>query len=488
MSKRWMRFNALLITIVMVCAVFVSCSSNKDDTGNGSIEGNSTAATIAGDQTSQGKSSKYPDLKEHVHVDVWGSGEPGTVAAMEKYFSECLGRKFILKSVPNDTYNEKVNTMLLSGDYPDTIMLDRIPSQFVQYKQSGQIIPLTEYLNKSEKLKYLIEKQSKVLEDLTYSNEIWGIPYDKFSTKNFWIRQDWLDNLGLKRPETTDEFLDVLRKFKDKDPDMNQKDDTIPLVIAQYLNDFCGFFYAFGANYMFAQDSNGNAIDGFSQPQTKDALQYIKNLMDENFLEKEWITTSYSVLRQKTTAGKVGSSVYWGSRYQWFNVNTIPNVPEARWEMIPFLKGPNGDYGVFQDGVGSPYCITTGSKNPDQAFEFLEWLFGTKEGSWLFMFKETYVPAFYYEKPPEECVYDIKDGKIVPTQYTLNMKQQGIYLGSAYSPLLVFSEQFEPIFPDDPVDEWMKKWIEIQPTVDAAIIPIPKSLDMEDDWYASLYE
>ena len=42
------------------------------------------------------------------------------------------------------------------------------------------------------------------------------------------IRQDWLDELGLSMPETQDELVEVLKAFRDQDPNGNGIADEIP--------------------------------------------------------------------------------------------------------------------------------------------------------------------------------------------------------------------------------------------------------------------
>ena len=49
------------------------------------------------------------------------------------------------------------------------------------------------------------------------------------SSQFYWIRQDWLDKLGLEAPTTVDELHDVLTAFKNNDPNGNGQADEIPL-------------------------------------------------------------------------------------------------------------------------------------------------------------------------------------------------------------------------------------------------------------------
>src|SRR5690606_24441558 len=137
-----------------------------------------------------------------------------------------------------------------------------------------------------------MDNYSSVFERYTINGEIYAIPQSKYNLKVIWMRKDWLDNLGLEVPQTTDEFYEVLKAFTYNDPDQNGKDDTIGMVNAKYVHDLLPLFYAFGADYFFKEDENGQIYDGFTQPEMKDALDYIKMLMDEGVLDKEWVTTT----------------------------------------------------------------------------------------------------------------------------------------------------------------------------------------------------
>ena len=47
-------------------------------------------------------------------------------------------------------------------------------------------------------------------------------------SRGWWVRQDWLDKLGLKAPQNVDELYTVLKAFRDRDPNGNGKKDEIP--------------------------------------------------------------------------------------------------------------------------------------------------------------------------------------------------------------------------------------------------------------------
>ena len=46
----------------------------------------------------------------------------------------------------------------------------------------------------------------------------------------WFINMPWLEKLGLDIPKTTDELYAVLKAFKERDPNGNNKPDEIPLI------------------------------------------------------------------------------------------------------------------------------------------------------------------------------------------------------------------------------------------------------------------
>ena len=82
------------------------------------------------------------------------------------------------------------------------------------------------------------------------------------------IRQDWLDNLGLKMPTTIEELKEVARAFTEDDPDGNGQNDTYGLavdgveVLTKSIGTLEGFFECFGLYpgsdaMTFMDDGNG---------------------------------------------------------------------------------------------------------------------------------------------------------------------------------------------------------------------------------------
>lgn len=130
---------------------------------------------------------------------------------------------------------------------------------------------------------------------------IYGIPTlpASFSHSNIgrkiWINTTWLERLGLKYPETTEELYEVLVAFRDKDPNGNGLKDEIPLTGC--INTWWGepqyalmqsFVYTNTDNWMSVE--NGEVVFVANTPEFKEGLAYLKKLYAEGLLDPACFT------------------------------------------------------------------------------------------------------------------------------------------------------------------------------------------------------
>ncbi len=474
LKTKVLRSVSLIVTLIMLLSAMAGCvpSANVPDSTTTASGGTTSADT----SVTTGSKER---LDKILYIDDTWADHPKMVAGFNKFVSEQLGYEFELRPIPTETYIEKINVMLLSGDVPDLLELPDNPYGFCQYYKNGFLVPLNEFFENSSKLDHIDES---IFERYTYNDEWYAMPMQGYDLKVMYLRQDWLDNLGLDFPETTDELYNVLKAFTYNDPDQNGKDDTIGMTLPKYVHDQHPLFYAFDATYFFREDENGKIIDGFTQPQMMDALNYVKKLMDEGLFDNEWVTTTNSMQREKTTSGFAGGVCYWDDRYRWYNVETQKNFPEAEWRMLPYVKGPKGHYGIFEDGIGNPITITSKCKNAEQAFEYIEWRWGTKEGAWVDNHR---VPVDYIDDSvyayEQKLEWAYNNGKPQPSEY---LKEAGNSLIA--KPILLTAEIYEKPFDFGTEPYWADlAYAQIRPELEEAMVVQPY-ISMENEWYAGI--
>lgn len=127
-----------------------------------------------------------------------------------------------------------------------------------------------------------------------------------------WINQQWLDNLGLKMPETIDDLYNVLKQFKTGDPNQNGQNDEIPLSFTNEMYDtlrstllgafghLSGSFEAIGDDIVFAPTTD----------EYKEYVKFMHKLWSEGLIDQESFSQTSQQQNAKGVAGKLGMFAY----------------------------------------------------------------------------------------------------------------------------------------------------------------------------------
>src|SRR5690606_31474844 len=102
------------------------------------------------------------------------------------------------------------------------------------YSANGQIIPLDGMIEAgyAPNLSRLMEEDEGIRKAITSADgHIYSLPNISEADgriSSSWINQKWLDHLGLDMPATVEEFYEVLKAFKERDPNQNGLADEVP--------------------------------------------------------------------------------------------------------------------------------------------------------------------------------------------------------------------------------------------------------------------
>ena len=184
---------------------------------------------------------QYPIVKKPMTIKMFAP-QLASIENMEtntftKYVQDKTNIQIKWDLVPDKALNDRKQLMLASGDYPEVILHGSLTKdEQMKYGKQGVFIPLNDLIDK------YAPNFKKAMVDLPYlkssisapDGNIYALPqinecYHCNYAQKLWINQSWLDKLGLKMPTTTDEFHEVLKAFKEKDPNGNGKRDEIPL-------------------------------------------------------------------------------------------------------------------------------------------------------------------------------------------------------------------------------------------------------------------
>ena len=298
------------------------------------------------------------------------------------YMTGVMAKTTVSKS--NSDLTQAFNLMLASGEIPD-LVFTQDELQFMKYGMDGAFVPLNKHFDKMPNFKKFLEENPTVKKNLTaVDGNIYYLPFcpGGKTAQGWFVREDWMEKLGLKNPTNAEELYDVLTAFKTQDPNGNGKADEIPFFGATTtIADFFPLWDARQSWYL----KDGSIGFGPLDPEYKTALQNIIKWYNEGLLDKE-IVTSKSSPRDRVLTENIG-----GMTCDWFastsRVNdTIKDIPGFKF--TPFA--PPKDIILGQRAANSNYGwgIYSGTKYLDIAVKYLDFWFSEKGSNLINFGKE----------------------------------------------------------------------------------------------------
>jgi putative aldouronate transport system substrate-binding protein len=390
---------------IALSLVLAGCSGGKSDstiTSNDSTKGSAKEA----DSSNKGSGGieltppgTFPIVKgDPVEITVLVKGdariENFQTNAFTKWYEQLTNVKVKFEVAPQDSASETLNLRLASGDYPDIIMNMGVSrTQEMIYGQQGVFLALNDLIKKQGYyINQMFDEKPEYKEVITAPDgNIYAIPevnecYHCSLSVKLWIYKPWLEKLDLKMPQTIEEFHQVLKAFKEKDPNGNGKQDEIP---------FAGTTKSWNSNVeWFVMNSfvntppslmyldNGKIQLSYMQPGWKQGLKYLHSLYKDGLIAVESFTQDGQQLQQ--LGENPDNPILGAFTGGWFGVGTEFRGPSGRWKdytSVPPLEGPNGRL-----AVSFPYQILTGklvitnkAKYPEVAMRWADGFFDQKE-------------------------------------------------------------------------------------------------------------
>ena len=338
--------------------------------------------------------SKYP---ETVTVHLGGSLNPNAKLpegmsyennSYLDFLSEDLNIKVVYDWIASSSdFDEKMNLCIGSGTIPELMNVNA--TQYRALLKYDMIQPLDQYFDDyaSDALKGYVESGGEELKKCISNDkgEMMAIPALNITAggiNEMWIRQDWLDNLGLEVPRTWDELAAVAEAFVTQDPDGNGEADTIGILgpgNTDHMNAIGG--NQFGLDPLFSsfqsypqywlQDEDGTVKYGSIQPETRTALEKIQKLYTDKLIDTEMLVRSNC--QEAVLSGKVG--IFFGPWWIGYTVSDATLAGEADWRAYFTPLSEDGKYYTHMPDPTSTYVVVSKScKNPEAAIKIINYL------------------------------------------------------------------------------------------------------------------
>lgn len=291
----------------------------------------------------------------------------------------------------NTDFGQKINLCIASNTLPDAMNVGQ--TQYLAMLKYDQIQPLTAAFEEyaSDRLKQYVHSGGDALMDaISVDGEMYAIPAPNLTASGvntMWIRQDWLDELGLEVPKTVDEVFDVAKKFVEA---KLGGDNTIGIVgpasgdqlIAVGQNRW-GLDPIFGAYESYPeywlQGDDGKVEYGSVQPQTKEALAKLAEMYAAGVIDPEVFVRSDAL--EPVTAGRAG--IFFGPWWCGYTVDSVTLDGTQEWAayMAP-LAGDGKFYSPMSDPTTQYVCVRKGYEHPEAAVQIINYLIAYEQ-DWI---------------------------------------------------------------------------------------------------------
>lgn len=281
------------------------------------------------------------------------------------------------------SYADAVSPMLAAGtDLADIVYLPD-KDENMTFIKSGLFVPLDDYIEKyGVNIKKFFEENPEIKASLTADDgHIYYIP-STVVTENYqpslMINEKWLEKLGLEEPKTLDEFVEVLRAFRDND--MNGNGDTTDEIPMSITAGFLPYVFgpAFGLDLVngFYVDDNGAVQYSYSQEAYKEYVTFLNELYEEGLLEIEFASLTRDQIIERCANDLTGAT----SDFSWqMSQSYSAQYPEYD-GTAPIFKGiaplssdTHEGFYIGRDALSGCFGISRDSKNPQLALKFLDY-------------------------------------------------------------------------------------------------------------------
>lgn len=384
--KKSSKLVGILCILALAISVFAGCGKKPE------TKDPSTPSSSAGTEKQEEKKEekKAEEKKKEISIlSITFNGTPAedtepTIDALK----ELTGYDVKIDYLLNSSYEDQLNTRMAAGNLPALVTLTGKTASVISNARAGAFWDITdEYKNYPN----LAEANDIVINNISIDGRVYGMYRSRPLGRNgISYRKDWLENVGMEEPKTTDDLYDMLHAFTYKDPDQNGKDDTYGMTWCKWFGPLDQLNVAFGGHNKWGIGADGKLEPEFVTDAYLESIQFSKKLYDEGLINKDFAameTSDWQTDFKNSKSGVYIDVIDQGNRFQ--NYFRDEKGIEGNVWVAPMVEGPRGKKVYPTSGHAGFVAISkNGAKTEEDmrdALQFLD-ILNTEEGQNLLNF------------------------------------------------------------------------------------------------------
>ena len=190
--------------------------------------------------------------------------------------------------------------------------------------------------------------------------------------------QVWLDKAGKKAPENLDDFVELLRYFRDNDMNGNgDKSDEIPMSVTSEFFPYM-FGPAFGLDLVsgFQADENGTVTYAYADEENyKKYLEFLNGLYEEGLLEADYASLDRDKVIDRISKDETGVAYDYSWAMSMMYSNVLPyydGTAATAFVGVAPLSGEHEGFYVGRNSLAGMFGVNTKSYQIELAVKFLD--------------------------------------------------------------------------------------------------------------------
>lgn len=460
-----------LLTVIPLILTLAACGTTGDTAESGQ-------GATAGEEAVAVNKEGLPIVDETLEMEFFAA--KGAMNAPHDWndifiwneYEDMTGIDIEWNQIQTDALEEQRNLSMVSKNLPDVFYLAAFPNtDILRYGEQGVFVPLNDLLDEyAPNLNKLMEENPEIRKAITFPDgNIYSMPSiieEDFVSVRIasrpWINQDWMTEVGMELPETTEEFYEYLRAVKELDPVGNG--ETIPLGgtsigdLSSYLAGSFGVMNRGIRNGSVDMDEETEQLRFYpTTEEYKELLQYMNKLYTEGLIDPSIFTIEWGQFLANASENKYASMVFYDP------IELFGEEIGGQYDSLSALKGPNGDQlyskvAPMVNTIGN-FLITKENPSPEAAVRWMD-NFYSDEGAKLYYMgiegetfeyvdgEPQYVDAI--TNPPEGTTFEQElSKKLSWIGATQGIIKEDYFRGSeSAAQSLAAAEKIEPFIPE----------------------------------------
>lgn len=308
---------------------------------------------------------------------------------IQKKVKEELGFEVIFEPVSRWDEAQAQVTIMAAGNPPD-LMMSWSFDNVTAWGEQGGLFDMAPYVDTHlhETRNFLgpdsgVPGRDFILRNMNnLTGQMFSVPmkYAYAASRNVFMRQDWLDALGLPVPTTHEEFFNALVAFRDRNP--GGVDRVVPWTMTRDVRWMASHIMdSFIDPNLSIRDRWVNTVvdRNFLLPNYKEGVRFMNRMWNAGLIDEDFFLYGNDTpMNNLISSGAVGAFGHnWDQIFresEGLTTNLRMIVPGAEWVPVDAFPSSDGVTHKSHSDGGLFVFIPKTARNPENAMRYLNWI------------------------------------------------------------------------------------------------------------------